>query len=560
MRTNQSGRVSVEPFGSQAEGVPGARQRRTILITVCIALMAVVASVTGLLVAQPDLSVAFGASQSTILWIINTYALSLAALLLPLGAIGDRWGRKPMLVTGLTVFGVASAAAALAPSAEVMLAARVFSGVGAAMIMPITLAVITSTFPEEERGRAIGVWTAVAGGGGILGMFLSAALVDVASWRWLFVLPVTLAVVALAMALRSVPNSRVKSGHAFDTVGALTSVVAVVGLIFVLQQGPERGWTDPVTLISLAIGVVAAIGFVVWELRRRDAALLDVRLFGERGLSGGSITLLAVFGVQMGVFVVLFPFFQVVLGWSGLLSTLALMPQVVLLMMTAVLAPKLAARIGSRSTMATGIFLVGAGLALLAAIVSIDGGYLSVLPGMLATGIGMGLSMTPSTEAITSALPHERQGVASALNDVTREFGTALGVALLGALVSAGYRGAIDSRLAGVPQGVADTARKGVANALNAANQAGPHAQALIRAAQESFVDGWQPAMWAGVAIMAALFVYVLARGPQHLSAHQRTHLNQPSSRHGRGRVPRPSNKPTTGVGSDQGEYIPEGS
>ncbi|MFG2348143.1 MFS transporter [Streptomyces phaeochromogenes] len=511
--------------GAPGEGVPDARQRRTILIAVCIALMAVIASVSGLNVAQPDLAVAFDASQSTVLWIINIYTLSLAALLLPLGAIGDRFGRKPMLLTGLTVFGVASAMAGLAPSTEVMLAARLLSGVGAAMIMPITLAVITSTFPKEERGRAIGVWTGVAGGGGVLGMFLSAALVDAVSWRWLFVLPIALVVVALAMTLRSVPNSRERSGHAFDTVGALTSVVAVVGLIFVLQEGPERGWTAPATLIGLVVGAIAAIGFVTWELSRRDAALLDVRLFRERGLAGGSVTLLVVFGVQAGIFVVLFPFFQAVLGWSGLLSTLALMPMAVMMMMASGLAPQLAARVGPRATMATGILLAGAGLALIAAVVSVDGGYLSVLPGMLAMGVGMGLSMTPSTEAITSALPRERQGVASALNDVTREFGTALGVALLGALLSAGYRGAIDSRLAGVPEGPADTAREGVANALDAAHQAGPQAEALVRAARESFVDGWQNAMWAGVAVMAALFVYVLARGPQQPTG---TPANQP--------------------------------
>ncbi|GAA3815319.1 MFS transporter [Streptomyces phyllanthi] len=495
--------------------MPDAHQRRTILITVCVALMAVIASVSGLNVAQPDLAVAFGASQSTILWIINVYTLTLAALLLPLGAVGDRFGRKPVLLTGLTVFGLASAAAGLAPSAEVMLAARLFSGVGAAMIMPITLAVITSTFPEEERGQAIGVWTGVAGGGGILGMFLSAALVDVASWRWLFVLPVALTVVALTMTLRCVPDSRETSGHTFDTVGALTSVVAVVGLIFVLQEGPERGWTAPATLLGLAVGLVAAIGFVVWEVRRRDAALLDVRLFGERGLAGGSITLLGVFGVQAGIFVVLFPFLQAVLGWSGLLSTLALMPMAVLMMATSGLAPRLAARVGPTATMATGILLSGAGLALMAALVSVDGGYPSVLPGMLAMGIGMGLSMTPATEAITSALPSRRQGVASALNDVTREFGTALGVALLGALLSAGYRDAIDSRLDGVPQGAADTAREGVANAIEAANGAGSHTRALVRAARESFVDGWQQAMWAGVAVMAVLFFHVLARGPR---------------------------------------------
>jgi hypothetical protein len=151
----------------------------------------------------------------------------------------------------------------------------------------------------------------------------------------------------------------------------------------------------------------------------------------------------------------------------------------------------------------------------MAGLVSVDGGFLAVLPGMLAMGLGMGLSMTPSTEAITGSLPRERQGVASALNDVTREFGTALGVALLGAVLSAGYRNSIDSRLSGVPADVADTAREGVANAVAVADRAGPQAEALVRAAHESFVDGWQNAMWAGAAVMAVLFVYVLARGPQ---------------------------------------------
>src|SRR3954470_13585495 len=156
------------------------RRRRTILIAVCVALMAVIASGSGLNVAQPQLALAFDASQSTVLWIINIYTITLAALLLPLGAVGDRWGRRPVLLTGLALFGVANLAAGLAPSAGILLAARLLGGVGAAMIMPVTLAVITSTFPDEERSRAIGVWTGVAGGGGILGMFLSAVLVDVA--------------------------------------------------------------------------------------------------------------------------------------------------------------------------------------------------------------------------------------------------------------------------------------------------------------------------------------------------------------------------------------------
>ncbi|MFF0205972.1 MFS transporter [Streptomyces sp. NPDC005017] len=511
MSTNPAQAAHADGSGG---GALDARQLRAILTTVSIALMAVMASVSGLNVAQTHMAVEFDASQNTVLWIINIYTLALSALLLPLGAIGDRVGRKPMLIGGLVVFGVASVVAAVAPNAEVMIGARVASGIGAATIMPITLAVITSTFPEEQRGKAIGVWTGVAGGGGILGMFLSAFLVDVADWRWLFALPVLLIVVALAMTLKSVPNSHERSPHAFDTVGALVSVVAVAALIFVLQEGPEQGWTAPVTLISLAVGLVATVGFVYWELRRRDASLLDVRLFRERGLAGGSITLVVVFGVQGGIAVVLFPFLQAVVGWSGLLSAAALMPLAIAMMMASGLAPKLAAQIGPRATMSAGIALIGVSLALMALFVSVDDGYLSILPGIVVMGFGLALSMVPSTEAITRSLPQEKQGVASALNDVTREFGTALGVAMLGAILTAGYRNAIDDKLDGIPEGTAETAREGIANAVEVSGSAGSNAQSLVDAAKQSYVDGWQQSMWAGVAVMGVLLVYIALRGP----------------------------------------------
>lgn len=490
------------------------RERRTILITVCIALMAVIASVSGLNVAQPKLAAEFNASQQTILWMINSYTISLAALLLPLGAIGDRRGRRSMLLAGLLIFGLASAMSGLATSSFMMLAARLLSGVGAAMIMPVTLAVITSTFPAEERSKAIGVWTGVAGGGGILGMYLSAFLVDLANWRWLFALPVVLAIIALMLTLRFIPDSREKAIHRFDIVGSLLSIIAMIGIIFTLHEAPNQGWNKPAILISLFTGVIGSIGFVLWELRQQ-APLLDIRLFRERGLSSGSISLLTVFGVQAGIFVVLFPYFQGVLGWSGLRSTLAMMPMALFMMFASGLAPRVAIRIGSRFTMATGIAFGSGGAALMAILVSVDGGYLSILPGMLIMGFGMGLTMTPSTEAITLALPVERQGVASALNDVTRELGTALGVALLGALVTAGYSNAINSRLDQIPASTASVAREGIANALAAAANAGPQSATLIRIARASFVEGWQQAMWVGAGVMAILFVYILARGPR---------------------------------------------
>ncbi len=501
----------VEPLDSIYQG---KRHRQIVLTTVCVALMAVIASVTGLNVAQPKLAVEFNASQSKVLWMINIYTISLAALLLPLGALGDRWGRRQMLIAGLAVFGLASIASGLATSADMMLAARFVSGVGAAMIMPVTLAVITSTFPDEERSKAIGIWTGVAGGGGILGMYLSALLVDLADWRWLFLLPVILVVVSAIMTLRFIVDSREKNEHRFDVLGSLLSMISVFGIVFALHEAPGNGWLAPMTIISLIIGLIGAVSFVLWELRQKGA-ILDVRLFRERGLSSGSFSLLAVFGVQAGILVVLFPFFQSVLGWSGLRSTLGMMPMAVIMMFASGLAPRIAKRLGSRFTMALGVAAGIGGLGLMAIFVSVSGGYLSVLSGMLVMGLGMGLSMTPSTEAITSSLPPDRQGVASALNDVTRELGTALGVALLGALVTSGYSAAIDTKLNDIPADIATTAREGIANAIAVAPNAGSKSFMLIQAAQESFVEGWKQAMWVGVGVMTALFLYVIMHGPK---------------------------------------------
>jgi EmrB/QacA subfamily drug resistance transporter len=495
--------------------VSSAKQRRLILIASCTALMAVIASVTGLNVAQQEMALALDASLNTVLWIINSYTVVLGALLLPVGAIGDRWGRKPVLVSGLVLFIAANLLASVANESGVMIAARMLAGAGAAMIMPVTLSVITSNFPEEERSQAIGVWVGIAGGGGLLGMVVSALLIDHASWRWLFALPIALAVAGLVMTLKSVPNSREVTSHRFDTVGSLLSVVAVGGVVFGIHEGPERGWGEPLTVVPLLAGVVAVVAFVVWELRQATP-LLDVRVFGDRRMATGSASLVSLFAVSGGVFIVLFPFFQAVLGWSGLRSTLAMLPMALAMMASSGLAPRVAKPLGTRMTMLIGIALVGSGLVLVATLVSVEGGYLSVLPGILVIGIGMGLTMTPSTESITASLPPERQGVASALNDATREVGTALGVALLGAIVAAGYRSAIESDLVTLPSSVAEPASAGIANAFAAASTLpAEQGEQLTSAARHAFVDGWTGAMWAGVVVMAALFLLVLLRGPR---------------------------------------------
>jgi EmrB/QacA subfamily drug resistance transporter len=495
-------------------------RQRAILIATCTALMAVIASVSGLNVAQQEVAIDLGASQSTVLWIINAYTVTLAAMLLPVGAIGDRWGRRPVLLTGLVLFGIASVASALAPTTGSMIIARLVAGLAAAMIMPVTLSVITATFPEGDRSQAIGVWTAVAGGGGLLGMFASALLVDLASWRWLFAPPIALAVVAFIMSARAIPNSREQADEPFDLGGSVLSMIAVGSLVFAIHNGPEHGWIEPLTIIFLTTGIIAVIAFIVWESRRREP-LLDVSVFADRRLASGATALVSVFGVLGGIFVVLFPYFQAVLGWSALRSMGAMLPMALGMMISSGFAPKVASRVGLRTAMLVGVGIAGVGLALMASFVSVDGGYLSVLPGMLVMAAGFGLTMTPSTEAITMALPAERQGVASALNDATREIGTALGVASLGAVLSAGYRTSIHTLLDGNQQQLIDAVAEGIGTAYAIAGQTGDSAT-IIASAQQAFVDGWSQAMWVGVAVTAILFVFVLFHGPVQLSSEGR--------------------------------------
>lgn len=266
-------------------------------------------------------------------------------------------------------------------------------------------------------------------------------------------------------------------------------------------------------LIALAVATLAAAVFVVWELRTPHP-LLDLRFFSSRGLSSGSTLLLILFGVQGGVALVQHPFFQVVLGWRGLLATLGLMPMALLMMLASGVAPRLAARIGARYAMVTGLSTATAGLVLMASFVSATGGYLSILPGLIALGVGAGLAMTPSTEAITSSLPRKQQGVAPAVNDLTRELGAALGNTLLGGLLVAGYQSAISGRLDGVPADLAAIAGEGVANAA-VSQHADDHAPQIFAATQEAFIAGWQQAVWVGAVVMAALVVFILLRGPR---------------------------------------------
>jgi EmrB/QacA subfamily drug resistance transporter len=493
--------------------VADARRRRLVLAAVLFALTSVVASVSSLNVALGQLAADLGAGQGELLWVVNGYTIALAALLLPIGAVGDRWGRRPVLLGGLGVFLAAAAASTFATSVGQLVALRVVGGIGAAMIMPVTLSVITSTFPEEERDRAVGMWAGTAGSGAILGLVASSIVVDNFTWPWVFAAPIILGAISLVLSVLYVPSSREHIEGRFDVVGSILSAVAVGGIVLGIHEGPEAGWTDPLTLFGMALGLGAGAAFVWWELRQ-DHPLLQLRLFRNHTMAGGSLALLGIFGLMGALFLVLIQLLQAVLGYSAVGAAVSLLPVAAVMMPLSSVAPLIARRVGLRNMIGAGAFLIAGGMGLMGVMGSADGGYWSVAPGLFLMAAGMGLAMTSGTTAITGSLPIEEQGVASALNDTVRELGTALGVALIGSVLNATYSSSVADATAGLPSEAAHAVEEGIGGAVAVTSQMGPQGQDVLDAARSAFIDGWGAAMLLSAGLAAAIGVFVFAWMP----------------------------------------------
>lgn len=471
----------------------------------CSALIAVVSAVSGLNVAQFQLSTSLQADQGMVLWVLNGYTIAMAALLLPIGAIGDRYGRKPLLLGGLALFIVASICASQANTIVWLITWRVIGGVAAAMVMPVTLSVISRSFPADKREQAIGIWAGFAGAGGIIGLVVSSYVVDNHTWPWLFAMPVIVAVAALALSAVVVPSSKEEIEGTFDILGSVLSAIAVGGLVLGIHEGPEQGWTSPICLIGVIGGAAAATAFVFWELHRAHP-LFDVRVFRHRTLTGGAFALLTVFAMLGAILLAVVSLLQAALGYSALHAAVSLLPFALVMLPLSAVAPMLCKRYGVRTMLVAGPACMAIGLAMLGVMASLHGGYWSVFPGLVIASFGVGLSMTPGTTAITGALPLEEQGVASALNDTVREFGTALGVALIGGALSAGYRAALPEKVLERFGPMADVPKESVWHAKYLAEAA--HDQPLLDAARNAFIAGWAPAMWisVGLAVATAIF------------------------------------------------------
>uniref|UniRef100_A0A5Q5CKK6 Drug resistance transporter, EmrB/QacA subfamily n=1 Tax=Mycobacterium sp. (strain JLS) TaxID=164757 RepID=A0A5Q5CKK6_MYCSJ len=453
----------------------------------CLTVALVVGSMAALYTSLADLAAETGATQTQLTWVIDGYTLALACLLLPAGALGDRHGRRAVLIAGLAVFSAASTIPLFASDPFWLVAARTVAGAGAAFMMPSTLSIMTATFPVAQRGRAVGVWAGVAGSGAVLGMLCSGLLLQWWSWESIFI-GFAAAGCTLLVAACTLPESRQKTRHSMDLVGSVSVAAAIALVVTALIEAPVRGWTDPLVLALFGGGTLATSVFVVVELRIAHP-LLQLRMFADRSFGGGALAVALQFMVMFGVAYLIVQYVQLVLGYGPMKSALAMAPIGVPLVAVSALAPWLGPRIGLRLLTVPGFLLVAAGLYLTSRI-TVDAVYVDLLWPLLLMGSGLGLCMAPATTAIVNATPAEDQGVAAAVNDAAREVGAAIGIAIAGSVLAAGYSSRIHPVLTQMPPQARGPFSDSLAAALQVVEGGGPAAQPLAAAAKAAFTHG----------------------------------------------------------------------
>ncbi len=454
----------------------------------------VVANISSLNVALPELSRELGASQSDVQWMIDIYAFFLATLLLPAGALGDRYGRRRMLLIGIFILGAANAATLLTTDVSLVITSRAVSGVGAALIFPATLSTITTTLPEDKRVKGVAIWTASVFFGGLSGVLISGALMENYWWGSVFLAMSILSGAIFLLCWAYLPDSSNPDEANMDPLGTLLSFVAVGGIVFGVMEGPTKGWSSTLIATSFIIGTLALLTFVLWE-RYTPRPLLDVRMFADRGVRSGSFSLLVQFTVAFGFFFLTVPLLAFVYGYGPLDMGLSLMPAAIGLFPASAIAIPLTRKIGFRTVGTLGLVLL-AGAFYLGTFLEIDSSFASFAVVMVVYGAGIGFASPPATEIIVEALPMEKQGVASALNDVLRELGTVVGIALSGSIFNAGYRSSL-AGVVGLPQEVINGVRETPAAAALIAPTLGEDGVVLLDTVAQSVIDGWGNGLWA---------------------------------------------------------------
>ena len=503
-------------------------RRWAILAVLCFGLLVIVLDNSILNVAIPTIVRELEASNSDIQWIVDSYTLVFAGLLLTMGSLGDRYGRRGALQAGFVLFGIGSIASALASSSGQLIATRAFMGIGGALIMPATLSIITNLFPANERGKAIGVWAGTAGMAGALGPLTGGFLVEHFYWGSVFLVNIPIVIIGVLAGIFLIPTSKDPSAPRLDPFGAALSIVGLCALLYGIIEAPADGWTDSTILAAFAVGLVLMGVFVWWEMAT-DHPMLDVRFFKNPRFSAASGSITLIFFAMFGSIFLLTQYMQFTLGYTPLQTGVRLVPFALVMMITAPLSPKVVARIGTKLTVALGLGIATVALVLTSTLTE-SSSYLELAVRFVLIGLGIGLTMAPATESVMGSLPLAKAGVGSAVNDTTRQVGGALGVAVVGSVLSTVYGSQIAAFFRGraAPPGAQAAAESGLGGAFEVAAQlrrlavpgSGSLANDLVQTANGAFVDAMQAGMLvaAGATLLGVIvaLVWLPARAPHH--------------------------------------------
>ncbi|AXE88725.1 DHA2 family efflux MFS transporter permease subunit [Streptomyces sp. Go-475] len=452
------------------------------LLVLCLSLLIIVMANTALTVAAPDMTEDLGLSSADLQWVIDGYTVPYAALMLLLGAIGDKYSRRGALVLGLVVFGGGAVSGYVADSATAVIAARAVMGAGAAMIMPATLSLLAATFPRAERAKAITLWTATAGLAIAAGPLVAGALLEHHGWSSTFLINVPVAALAIVGAFVLVPPSRAGHHGRIDYGGGLLSVVWIGALVYMIIEGPHFGWGAKAVTAAVVAGA-GLVAFVLWELRH-PRPVLDVRRFADRGFAGSNLAVALFFLAVFGAFYYLTQHLQFVLGYDALDTGVRMLPLAGAVFAGAALTGYLTPRVGMKWTVTAG--MVG-GTAALALLARIDSGpsYGDFVAPLIVLGLAIGLALSPCTDAIMGAFPESELGVGGAVNDTSLELGGSLGIAVLGSLLATSYSGHLSDATAGgkLPASSLETAQDSVGAGYAVAQGIGDKARQLAEQA-----------------------------------------------------------------------------
>ena len=508
---------------SEHSAIRPIRDRRLILAVLCVSLLIVSLDNTILNVALPVIVRTLHASSSSLQWIVDSYAIVFAGLLLVAGSLGDRLGRKWVFMTGLAIFSAGSAVSAFSGTADRLIAARAFMGIGGAAIMPSTLSILTSTFTEaRERARAIGIWSGTTGLGVAVGPVAGGWLLAHFWWGSVFLVNVPIALIGLFAAVWLVPNSKNSNTKRSDPIGAGLSIVGMGLLLWGIIEAPNRSWTSPLILGAIAAALAVLTLFIIWE-RHSSHPMLEVSFFKSRRFSAAVGAMGLVMFALMGGLFLLTQYLQFSLGYTAFETGLRIAPIAAVLLVVAPLSSVVDRLVGTKPVVFAGMAIVALGFGLLTR-VTVHDTYMDVLPAFLLIGLGTGLAFAPSTESVMGSLPVDQAGVGAATNGAALQTGGALGVGVLGSLLNTRYQNRLAPVLAHykMPASILHLITGSLGGALAVSQKiGGVLGPELANFARRSFVSGLDLAVSVGAVVVGTAGLVVLVVLPNRSAQHR---------------------------------------